>query len=188
MEFNFILTNIKKHITLSSVEEQIFCDILRPMQVAKNEPILQNGKICDTIYFVVSGTLSAYYRTEEGKESTIMFAVKDWWITDMNSFTNKQNAMLDIEAIEKSTLLAIRFEDLEFLYKKVPAFETYFRTLFQKAYIREQLRALDTLTYTTKERYSRFVEKYPQIVRKVSQKRIASYLGVTPEFLSSVKK
>lgn len=162
--------------------------MLKPLRVAKQQPILVCGNICDTIYFVVSGTLSAFYRTELGKESTIMFAIKDWWITDMNSFMNQGPAMLDIDAIEESSLLAIRFEDLEILYTKIPAFETYFRILFQKAYVREQFRALDTLTFTTEERYTRFVEKYPQIVKKVSQKRIASYLGVTPEFLSSVKK
>jgi len=188
MNVNLLLSNIKKHITLSSLEEQYFCSQITYLQVSKNESVLQQGNICNTIYFVDSGTLSAFYRTKGGKESTIMFAIRDWWITDLYSFTNEKPAMLDIEAIEDSSILAISNVKLQLLYQKVPSFEKYFRILFANAYIREQLRALDNITFTTEERYFRFIEKYPQIVEKVSQKRIASYLGVTPEFLSTVKK
>ncbi len=188
MNFDLVLSNIKKHISLTSSEEQYFCSQINCFEITKNESVLQQGSICNNIYFVVSGTLSAFYRTTEGKESTIMFATKDWWITDMNSFTTETPAMLDIEAVEDSSLMAISNDKLNLLYAKVPSFEKYFRVLFANAYIREQLRALDYITFTTEERYNRFVDKYPQIVQKVSQKRIASYLGVTPEFLSTIKK
>lgn len=188
MDFDLILSNIKKHITLTISEEQYFCSQITYCKVTKNEPVLRRGDICNNIYFVNSGTLSAFYRTIEGKESTIMFAIRDWWITDMNSFTTERPAMLDIEALEESSLFALSNDKLKLLYTKVPSFEKYFRILFSNAYVREQLRALDNITFTTEERYNRFVVKYPQIVEKVSQKRIASYLGVTPEFLSTVKK
>lgn len=188
MNFDLILSNIKKHITLTISEEQYFCSQLTSFKVRKNESILRQGDVCNTIYFVDSGALRAFYRTTEGKESTIMFAVRDWWITDINSFTAKTPALLDIEAIEESSLIALSSVKLKLLYKEVPLFEKYFRILFENAYAREQLRALDNITFTTEKRYSRFVDKYPQLVQKVSQKRIASYLGVTPEFLSTVKK
>ena len=188
MDFDLIVSNIKKHIALTISEEQYFCSQITYRKVTKNEPVLKRGDICNNIYFVDSGTLSAFYRTIEGKESTVMFAIRDWWITDMNSFTTERPAMLDIEALEESSLFALSNDKLKLLYTKVPSFEKYFRILFANAYVREQLRALDNITFTTEERYNRFVVKYPQIVQKVSQKRIASYLGVTPEFLSTVKK
>jgi CRP-like cAMP-binding protein len=188
MNFDLVLSNIKKHITLTSSEERYFCSQITCFEITKNESVLQQGSLCNNIYFVVSGTLSAFYRTAEGKESTVMFATKDWWITDMNSFTNETPAMLDIEAVEDSSLIAISNVKLKLLFSEVPSFEKYFRILFANAYVREQLRALDYITFTTEERYTRFVDKYPQIVQKVSQKQIASYLGVTPEFLSTIKK
>jgi CRP-like cAMP-binding protein len=117
-----------------------------------------------------------------------MFAIKDWWITDMYCFLNQKPALLNIEALEESRVLQLKFAHLEELYKKIPKFERFFRILMQNAYVREQLRVLDTISLTTEERYYRFIHKYPQIVKRVSQKQIASYLGVTPEFLSTVKR
>ncbi len=116
-----------------------------------------------------------------------MFAVKDWWITDMNCFVNRKPALLSIEALEDSKVMELDFFLLEALYQKTPKFERFFRILFQNAYIREQLRALHNISFTTEQRYRQFVANYPAIVDKVTQKQIASYLGVTPEFLSSVK-
>ena len=188
MNFDLILSNIKRHISLTSAEEQNFCSKVTAHNVPKNESILQQGRVCNNIYFVDSGTLSAFYRTTQGKECTVMFAVTDWWITDIYSFTTEEPAMLDIEAIEDSSLIGLSNDNLKLLYQEIPSFEKYFRILFENAYVREQLRALDNITFTTEERYARFVDKYPHIVKKVSQKRIASYLGVTPEFLSTIKR
>lgn len=117
-----------------------------------------------------------------------MFAVQDWWITDMDSFINRKPALLSIKALETSGVIEWSFDWLEELYDKFPKFERFFRILFQNAYIREQRRVLHNISLTTEERYRQFVESYPAIVKKITQKQIASYLGVTPEFLSSVKK
>jgi CRP-like cAMP-binding protein len=97
-----------------------------------------------------------------------MFAVKDWWITDMNCFINQQPALLSIEALENSNIIELDFDSLEELYKNMPKFERFFRILFQKAYIREQQRALYNASYTTEQRYRVFVEKYPEIFKKVT--------------------
>jgi CRP-like cAMP-binding protein len=117
-----------------------------------------------------------------------MFAIQDWWITDMNCFVNQKPALLSIEALEESKIVALDYYLLEELYRSVPKFERFFRILFQNAYIREQLRVLQSISFTTEERYQQFVEKYPAVAQKVTQKQIASYLGVTPEFLSSIKR
>ncbi|MGY0040545.1 Crp/Fnr family transcriptional regulator [Pedobacter sp. NJ-S-72] len=134
-----------------------------------------------------SGTLRAYYLDKAGKESTIMFAVTDWWITDMFCFINQQPAMLTIEAVEESIIFQLSKADLDQLYNKIPKFERFFRVIFQNAYIREQLRTIENLSLSAEQRYNIFLNKYPQVVRQVTQKQIASYLGITPEFLSMIR-
>ncbi|WP_298237580.1 Crp/Fnr family transcriptional regulator [uncultured Algibacter sp.] len=183
-----IFKNIQKHISLSNTEREFFISILIEKDIAKKEIVLEQGSVSSKLYFVEFGSLRAFNVNEEGRESTIMLAVQDWWITDMYSFVNKKPALLSIETLEVSRLIEFDFIMLEKLYKRLPKFERFFRILFQNAYIREQLRVLDNISFTTEQRYTRFIDKYPQIVKKVTQKQIASYLGVTPEFLSSVKK
>ncbi len=183
-----IFKNFQKHIVLDEAEKAFLISSLKVREILKKEYVLKHGQTCKKLYFVESGSLRAFHINSEGKESTIMFAVQDWWITDMNCFVNQKPAMLFIEALEDSKVLELDFDALEALYQKSPKFERFFRILFQNAYIREQLRALHNISYSTEERYKQFVQKYPIIVKKVTQKQIASYLGVTPEFLSFIKK
>lgn len=184
---DLVLKNIAKHISLNENETAYFLSLLKGKKYPKKSIILNEGEICKTINFVQSGTLRAFYRDEEGKESTIMFAVSDWWITDMACFTNQQPAMLNIETIEESHILHLQKDDLNNLYIKIPKFERFFRIIMQNAYIREQLRVIQNLSLTAEQRYYIFLEKYPQIVKQIRQKQIASYLGITPEFLSMIK-
>ncbi len=188
MSSPLIYRNIQKHISLDDAEKQQFNERLVTQKLSKKELILRQDQVCRSIYFVASGSLRAFHTNQEGKESTVMFAISGWWITDMQCFTRQQPALVSIEALEESEVVGLAFHALERLYQQIPKFERFFRILFQNAYIREQQRALDSISFTTEERYQRFVKKHPDIVRKISQKQIASYLGVTPEFLSSIKK
>ncbi len=183
-----ILKNIEKHISLSDIEKERFVSALSIKNIEKKDLLLRQGQICRYIYFVESGSLRAFNINEDGKESTIMFAIQDWWVTDMYSFAKQKPALLSIEAIHDCRLIEINFQVLDKLYLEIPKLERLFRILFQNAYIREQFRVLNNISLTTEERYSKFIEKYPQIVDKITQKQIASYLGITPEFLSSIKK
>lgn len=117
-----------------------------------------------------------------------MFAVADWWITDMYCYLHKKPAMTHIETFEESTVIQINRTDFDKLLEAVPKFERFFRILMQNAYTREQLRVMENLSSTAEERYQSFLKKYPQIVKQVTQKQIASYLGITPEFLSALRK
>ncbi|HWV73687.1 MAG TPA: Crp/Fnr family transcriptional regulator, partial [Pseudosphingobacterium sp.] len=165
-----------------------FTSLLKEKKVAKKSMILREEQVCKEISFVQSGALRAFYMDQVGKESTIMFAIADWWVTDMFCFVNEQPAMLNIEAIEDSIILQLLKTDLDKLYIKVPKFERFFRIIMQNAYIREQLRVIQNLSLSANERYNLFLDKYPQIVKHVKQKQIASYLGITPEFLSMLRK
>lgn len=187
MEHDLVLKNIGKHISLNEDETAYFLSLLKHQDVAKKDFILKEGQLCRNISFVNSGILRAYYAGKDGKESTIMFALQDWWITDMYCFIHQKPAMLYIEAVEHSSILQLQKSDLDKLYIKVPAFEKFFRIIMQNAYIREQLRVIQNLSLTAEERYHNFLEKYPQVAKQVTLKQIASYLGITPEFLSMLR-
>lgn len=183
-----IFAHMAKHIVLDRAEKNFLTSLFSVREVKKKDLLLTQGQFCRQLFYVDSGSIRAYNVSKEGKEATVMFAVQDWWITDMYGFLNQREALLSLEALENSRLVVLTHESFERALDAVPKMERFFRLLFQNAYVREQLRALDNISLTTEERYRNFVAKYPRIVEKVTQKQIASYLGVTPEFLSTVKK
>lgn len=187
MTYDLILKNIAKHIDLNKEEENFFISLLKSKKIQKKTFILKEDEVCKYINFVNSGALRAFHIDKENKEATIMFAVTDWWVTDMFCFLNEKPAMMYIEAIEDSTVFQLSKENLETLYRKVPKFERFFRILMQNAYTREQLRIIENLSLSAEDRYESFLIKYPHIAKTVTQKQIASYLGITPEFLSAIK-
>lgn len=188
MTHDLILKNIAKHIALDNDETNYFTSLLTYKEIPKKTCLLTEGKPCKHLSYVYSGALRSYCLDKDGKESTIMFAVADWWVTDMYCFLNDKPAMMYIEAIENSCIFQLSKESFDKLFSNVPKFERFFRILMQNAYTREQLRVIESLSLTAEERYDRFLLKYPQIVQQVTQKQIASYLGITPEFLSAIRK
>ncbi|MFC0772863.1 Crp/Fnr family transcriptional regulator [Terrimonas alba] len=188
MTVDLILKNVSKHITLEGKEAALFTSLLIYKEVPKKTLLLTEGQACKYLSYVHSGALRSYCLDKEGKESTIMFAVADWWLTDMYCFLNNKPAIMYIEAIDDSCILQISKENFDKLFYNIPKFERFFRILMQNAYTREQLRIIENLTLTAEERYDRFLNKYPQIAQQVTQKQIASYLGITPEFLSAIRK
>ena len=134
------------------------------------------------------GALRAFHIDKDAKEATIMFAVKDWRITDMFSFVSQKPAMTGVEAIEDSSIFQITTEDFDTLLVKVEKFEKFFRLLMQNSYVREQMRVLQKLSLLAEEKYDNFLEKYPGITKQVTQKQIVIYLEITPEFLSKIRK
>jgi len=183
-----VLANIRKRIELDASDINYLRSIFLVETYKKKDFLLSQGQICKKLVFVEKGSLRAFNVNEEGRDTTMMFAIQDWWITDMYCFINQKPAQVSLEALEDSRVVVLGYDDFQRLLAKLPKFERFFRILFQNAYARSQLRVLDTISQSTEERYQRFLAKYPQMVEKVTQKQIASYLGVTPEFLSSIKK
>jgi CRP-like cAMP-binding protein len=188
MVYGRILANIQKHVALEEHEISLFTSMLVEKCVHRKDVILTEGELCSSIYFVNEGALRAYYLDRDQNESIIMFALSDWWITDMYSFANEKPAMLNIDALEESIVFELSKKDLDQLYDQVPKFERFFRIVMQNAYVREQLRVVQNLSMTAEERYDAFLKKYPQFAARIPLKQIASYLGMTPEFLSVVRK
>ena len=187
MHTDLILSNIGKYINLDQGEIEYFVSLLKARELKKKDLLLKASEPCTTINYVNSGALRGFYRDDNEKESTIMFAVTDWWITDMPCFINESPAMINIEAIAESFVLQLSKKDLDGLYVQIPKFERLFRILMQNAYIREQLRILQSLSLPAEVRYNNFLKKYPNIIQHATQKNIASYLGITPEFLSVIR-
>lgn len=183
-----LLKNIGKHISLTAKEEAFVLSLIRRKSLKRKDFLQRQGEACQSIYFVNTGSLRCYYEGPDQKESTIMFAFADWWITDMRCFIQEIPSDTHIQALEESEVGEISKDSFDQLFKEIPKFERLFRILMQNAYIREQSRMLEHLTCSAEARYQKYIAKYPQIEQLVSQKHIASYLGITPEFLSFTKK
>lgn len=183
-----IVKNIFKHITLERDEINYFISLLTLKEVPKKTILLREGQACQYLSYVNTGALRAYHLDKTGKESTIMFAMADWWVTDMYCYLNSKPAMMYIETITDSSIYQLSKSSFDKLFTDIPKFERFFRILMQNAYTREQLRVIENLSLSAEERYDSFIKKYPLVAEMVTQKQIASYLGVTPEFLSALRK
>ncbi|MEX0363316.1 MAG: Crp/Fnr family transcriptional regulator, partial [Allomuricauda sp.] len=133
-EFKGILANLEKHIQLTPEERKTFVSQLHHVQLQKQETLLEQSAFCDTIYFVNEGMLRAYSLAEDGKEHTVMFAIADWWITDMFAFVKEQKSAVNIEALVPSSVFRLSKSDYEHLLVQIPKLERFFRILMQNAY------------------------------------------------------
>ena len=129
-----------------------------------------------------------YFIDGNGFEHNVQFAIEDWWIGDMASFLAKKPASLYIEALEDSNVLQLDNPAMEELYIKIPKLERFFRILLQYAFMAFEQRIISVISRTAEERYLEFINKYPQLEQRLPQIHIASYLGITPEFLSKIRK
>src|SRR6185503_1048924 len=188
MSFDLLISSISKHISLTAEEIEFFTSLLRSKSLANGELLLREGDICKNESFVVKGCLKTYYLDEDGLEHIIDFSIEDWWADDLYSFLTQTASKYNIKAIENTDILQIGKTDLELLYKKIPKFERFFRILFQNAFIAQREQINQALSASAEERYLLFLKKKPYAEKRFSQKDIASYLGVTPQFLSTLKK
>ncbi|MEM6806017.1 MAG: Crp/Fnr family transcriptional regulator [Bacteroidota bacterium] len=183
-----LLRNIGKHVAFTEEENALISSLVKVRQLKRKEFLLQQGQLCSSIYFVNRGSIRCYFESKDQRPCTLMFAFEDWWITDMRCFIKQLPSDTHIQALEASEVVVISKSAFDHLFEEMPKFERVFRILMQNAYIREQSRMLEHLTCSAEERYRKYIAKYPRIEQLISQKHIASYLGITPEFLSYTKK
>jgi len=183
-----LLNYFDRMIELSSEERELVTSKFHWRQYKKHQFILQEGDICRHFNFVLNGCLRIYKSTESGGIHILQFAVENWWINDINSFHKQKPSVLNIDAIEETEIFQITLDDLKDLYLKAPKFERIFRILVENAYFKLQERLLLNISSTAEERYCYFCDTYPYLLQRLSQIQIAAYLGITPEFLSRIKK
>jgi len=186
--YDRILKNISRFIKLTPEEEEYFTSLLKVKKLKKKQYLLQEGDIARHEYFVNKGCLRTYTIDEKGQEHVIQFAIEDWWIGDMYSFLTQTPAKYTIDALEDSEVCCLEKNALEELYVKIPKFEKFFRHLLQNAFISLQERVVGNLSQPADERYCTFITKYSDMEKRLPLKQIASYLGITPESLSRVRR
>ena len=186
--FEVLFSKVEEKIKLSDVEKDICKSLFSPKKLRKRQYILQQDDICKNLIFVEKGILRSYSVDSKGNEHILQFAPEGWWISDVYSFLTGEAAVYNIEAIEDSELLLISRSSLDELYERVPKFERYFRLLSQANMVATHRRLTASLSDSADEKYLRLLSAYPNIVARVPQHMIASYLGITPETLSRVRK
>lgn len=186
MEAKILLQSISKYISLTPEEETFFISLLQPKKIRKKQFLTQEGDINHSAKFVLSGLLRMYSVDKNGFEHIIQFAPAGWWIGDLHSYNKQQPGNLFIDAIEDTDIVEISRTAIQTLYEKVPKFERFFRILAENALAAYQQRLSSNLSLPAKDRYGYFVELYPSLSQNLPQKYIASYIGVTPEFLSKM--
>ncbi|TMI95898.1 MAG: Crp/Fnr family transcriptional regulator [Bacteroidetes bacterium] len=187
MELKPFLDYIRQYIELTAEEEAILLSKVKLRKYLKGQFVVQNGDVCKYENFVLSGCLKAFYIDNEGQEHVVMFAIENWWIADLGSFITQTPADLNVQCLENSELGQIHYKDLQQLYVEIPKLERFFRVIIQKAFVAAQKRIINNFALPAMDRYLQFREQYPKIEQRIPQYLIASYLGMTKEFLSKIR-
>jgi CRP-like cAMP-binding protein len=183
-----ILSNFKMHIALTVAEAEHILSKLEHKIIKKNEVLLNSGEVCRNIYFVNKGCLRTYNTDAKGEQYNNLFCPENWWCVDITSFSGQSPSFYSIDALEDSELFYLSYLSLEQLYADVPKLERFFRILTQNGYNLQQRRLTSNLSKTAEERYELFQKQYPKLEQRIAQKHIASFLGITPVFLSMIRR
>lgn len=183
-----LLDNLRKSIQLTEREETLIANNFHTVVLHKKEFLLSPGQVSQHMRFIAKGCLRAFYMDESAKEHVVQFGVEGWWVNDLYSYLTQTPAKQFVQALEPSTVLQIHRDALNRLYEEVPAMERFYREKFERAYVSLQDRTLNAMSKTAEERYIEFRSRYRGIEQRVPQYMVASYLGITPEFLSSLRK
>lgn len=182
-----LLLYFEKLIPLDKEERELVREKFRPRLYRKKQYVLQEGDICNQMNFVVRGCLRMYKIDDNGGTHILQFAAENNWLTDLGSFHSEEPSTLTIDAIEDTVVLQINQKDLISLYLTAPKFDRIFRVLIQNSYVSLQKRLLQNISSSAEDRYQSFLETYPHLVNRLRQTQIASFLGITPEFLSRLR-
>jgi len=181
-----IIDNVGRFIDLTELEKQKYISLLAEVKVKKKTFLMRAGEITKYEYFITKGCLKVYTLDEDGVPHISMFAVEDYWTGDMASFITKEPSRYFIKATEDSELLGISRANYELLFQEIPKFEKFYRILYQRSLINYIRRSNYGISLTAEERYIEFKKKYPNIINRITQKDLAAYIGITPEFMSKI--
>lgn len=186
--FEVFFSQVKDKVLLSEAEQKLVKTFFSPKKIRRKQYLLQEGNICRHLAFVEKGLLRSYNVDEKGIEHMIHFAWEGWWMADMLSFLSIEPSTYHIDAIEDAELLLISRNDFEEMLFKVPVMERYFRILFQNNIISKERRLISSISNTAEEKFIHLSATNPELIKRIPQQLVASYLGITPETLSRIKK
>lgn len=186
--FSLLKKHINSRVLLTEEEFNICTKFFVSKKLKKHQFLLNEGDVCRYIGFVNSGCLREYKIDNKGVEHILQFAIEDWWVSDLNSFLTGLSANYNIDALQDSEVLLLEKSAREELLKNCPKMERFFRLLIEANHISTQHRIADSLSVSAEERYLKFIKTYPKLIEQVPQNQIASYLGITPQSLSRIRK
>lgn len=182
-----LLKYISNYIDLTDSEIAFLESKISVRSYLKGQYIVQQGDICNYECFVLKGCTKTFYVDKEGQEHILMFSIEDWWTSDMGSFITQTPADFNVQCLENSELVMFSYDIIEDLYREIPKLERFFRQIIEKAFVASQKRIVRNFSLSAKEQYLYFRDQYPLIEQRIPQYMIASYLGITKEFLSKIK-
>lgn len=182
-----LINKIKNSISLSSEAEKYIYSIAKEKLFSKGEILIREGQTVNKTFFVTQGSLRSFCVDKEGKEHTLQFAIKDWWISDFMAIYNNEPASLTVECISDSAVIEFNAQKLNEIYLQFPEFEAFQRKNLERHVVSLHKRILNQLQLTALERYNLFLEQYPNIEQHVPNYHIASYLGITQQSLSRIR-
>ncbi|SEA79042.1 Crp/Fnr family transcriptional regulator [Pedobacter hartonius] len=183
-----LFRHIEEKVTLTDRDKDVIKTFFVQKKLRKRQYLLQEGDVCKNIAFVCKGMLRSYNVDEKGEEHMSVFGWEGWWLSDFNSFLTGEPSMFNIDAIEDSEVLLISHAEYERLTLTVPIMDRYFRILYQKSIVTKERRLMSSVTHTAEEKYLLLIESNPEIIERIPQNLIASYLGLAPETLSRIRK
>ncbi len=183
-----LIENIRELVPLTEVDDVLIQKAFKPVNLHKKEFLLSKGEPSNHMRFVADGCLKAYSIDKEAEEHILQFGVSGWWVNDLYAFLTQSPSTFFIQAITKSTVLQIHRDRLDKLYNEIPMMDRFFRLKTQSGYVALQERTIRVMSETAEERYMQFITRYREMEQQIPQYMIASYLGVTPEHLSAIRK
>lgn len=183
-----LIEYFESFIPLKAEEKQMICSKVALQKIKRKQQILQEGQICKYYSFVLKGCFKMYAVDDKGNQHNLQFAAENDWIMDIGSFHSGKASKLFIEALEPAEILQIEQQDLYFLYNNIPKLNIIFKVIIENKFIELQNRVLQNISSTGQQRYLNFLEQYPKLAQRIPNTQIASYLGITPEFLSKIRK
>ena len=188
METQSFLDYIAKYVDLNTSEKEFLLERIQVRNYLKGQYVLQQGDICKHECFILSGCTKMFHLDKDGHEHVIMFSIEDWWTSDMGSFITQTPSDFSVQCIENTKMVQISHDVAEDLFLEIPKLERFFRKIVEKALVASQKRIVRNFSMTAKERYLFFSQTYPEMEQRIPQYQIASYLGITKEFLSKIKR
>lgn len=179
--------HLQSFIALSEEEFEQIAPYFETLEIKKKQLVNASKNIASHQFFVAQGCLNMYFVTEKGDKQSVQFAIENWWITDVLSFTRNQESDFFIQAVEDATIIAISKENQEKLFAAFPKTERYFRIMYQIAYGASLYRIKYLYEASKAERYFHFIKHHPEFAQRVPQYLIASFLGLTPEYVSEIR-
>lgn len=183
-----LLDYISNYISLTEEEEAFLISKVTYRKYLKGQYILQQGDVCKHQCFVISGCTKTFHVDDNGQEHIVMFSIENWWTSDMGSFITQTPADYNIQCIDNSELIMFSYDIIEDIYSEIPKLERFFRQIIERALVASQKRIVRSFSLSAKDRYLYFRNQYPKIEKLIPQYMVASYLGITKEFLSKIKK